>query len=194
MPDQWYYSWNGQQAGPCDLNQLQAMIQSRQLPPENLVWKDGMADWSQIRSIPELAQSVPAEPTAIMAQAPMPSHDEPILEAEPPRPRKKKKRKKSDVYDEREEARKRLRKAIRKDERDRGMNWFDHQFLNTPMVLLILFPLCCGGLAVIFGVIGVIICENHQAKRNAILVLSIGLIWSIIGTIITIYRISTMKL
>src|SRR5262249_54805118 len=36
----------------------------------------------------------------------------------------------------------------------RPQNWLDRQFSQTSIVLLVLFPLCCGMFALIFGIIG----------------------------------------
>src|SRR4051794_1952848 len=51
--------------------------------------------------------------------------------------------------------------------RRRELSWLDKQFLNTSMVLLVLFPLCCGIVALVVGVIGMNTCEHPRAKRNA---------------------------
>lgn len=46
---------NGQQAGPFDMSALQAQATSGSLKRESLVWKAGMAQWSQAGTVPELA-------------------------------------------------------------------------------------------------------------------------------------------
>lgn len=53
---QWYYASNGAQAGPVGLDVLQGVAASGQLQPADLVWKDGMAEWTPAQNIPELAQ------------------------------------------------------------------------------------------------------------------------------------------
>jgi hypothetical protein len=60
--------------------------------------------------------------------------------------------------------------------RRRG-NWLDRQFADTSIVLLVLFPLCCGTLALIFGIVGVAACQEPKARRNALIVLVISVIW-----------------
>jgi TM2 domain-containing membrane protein YozV len=49
---QWWYSKNGVQAGPVGLVTLQQMLSSGSLSPDDLVWTDGMAQWSPARSVP----------------------------------------------------------------------------------------------------------------------------------------------
>src|SRR5438046_1384852 len=64
---------------------------------------------------------------------------------ETPRPRKKKKRK------------------IAQD------SWLDNQFANTPVLLLVVFPFCCGGPALILGILGLALCQNPDAKNRALI-------------------------
>ena len=55
MPaDQWYYVQAGQQAGPVTWEQLRAMAQAQQLTPGQLVWCEGMVNWSPAGTIPGL--------------------------------------------------------------------------------------------------------------------------------------------
>ena len=46
---------NGQQAGPFDMMALQAQANTGSLKRDSLVWKAGMAQWSQAATVPELA-------------------------------------------------------------------------------------------------------------------------------------------
>ncbi len=46
---------NNQQAGPYDLNALSTMVASKQLTRDSLVWKEGMASWSQAGQVTELS-------------------------------------------------------------------------------------------------------------------------------------------
>jgi hypothetical protein len=58
----------GAQAGPFNLQQLQAMATSGQLTKSTLVWKAGMANWASAESQPELAAiftSVPPPPPPV---------------------------------------------------------------------------------------------------------------------------------
>ena len=60
------------------------------------------------------------------------------------------------------------------DEQGESLGFLDRQFKDTNIVILILFPLCCGVIALIFGIVGVAACQHPIARRNAIIVLAIG--------------------
>lgn len=45
----WYYAVGGQQQGPVDEAQLDALLQSGQINQETLVWRDGLANWQPLR-------------------------------------------------------------------------------------------------------------------------------------------------
>jgi hypothetical protein len=87
---------------------------------------------------------------------------------EPPRRRR---RDEDEDYDE-DRPRRRRRSVARED-----LNWLDQQFLNTSMVLLVLFPLCCGLVALVFAISGVAACSHPEARRRALVVLIISLVW-----------------
>ncbi len=60
---------NGAQAGPFNLQQLQAMAGSGQLIKATLVWKAGMANWSNAETQPELTtlfNNVPPPPPTVL--------------------------------------------------------------------------------------------------------------------------------
>ena len=44
----------------------------------------------------------------------------------------------------------------------------------TRTVLLIIFSICCNGIAFILGIIGLIVCTDPIAKRNALIVTILG--------------------
>ena len=52
---QFHVAVNGQQTGPFNLQQLQAMVSAGQLTKQSLVWKAGMAGWLAAETQPELA-------------------------------------------------------------------------------------------------------------------------------------------
>ena len=54
------------------------------------------------------------------------------------------------------------------------LGWMDQQFLNTPLVVLILFSVCCGDIALIFGILGLALCKDPTARRNATIVVCIS--------------------
>ncbi|MFW6061767.1 MAG: SPFH domain-containing protein, partial [Planctomycetota bacterium] len=49
-----YLVLNGQQAGPFDINALGGKVQSGELTPKTLVWKQGMANWAKAGQVSEL--------------------------------------------------------------------------------------------------------------------------------------------
>jgi len=53
---EWYAVVQDQQAGPFNLGQLQGMWSQGQLNTQSYVWREGMAGWEPITSVPELAQ------------------------------------------------------------------------------------------------------------------------------------------
>lgn len=73
MPDQWFYSKNGQRFGPIDAASLKHLAATDQLGVADLVWKNGMAGWlpaSRIKGLfPQrvLAASPPPLPVSSVA-------------------------------------------------------------------------------------------------------------------------------
>lgn len=69
---QYYLAVNGQQVGPLDVNQLI----SSGMTPNSMVWTEGMANWTQASSVPELAHlfAAPASPAYPPAPAPAPGY------------------------------------------------------------------------------------------------------------------------
>jgi uncharacterized membrane protein len=58
----WKYSKNGQSCGPVETDELKSLITSGQLPPDTLVWKEGMPNWIAAGTLPEFTGLVPAVP------------------------------------------------------------------------------------------------------------------------------------
>jgi DNA-directed RNA polymerase subunit RPC12/RpoP len=58
VEEDWYVHINGQQVGPLSLSQLQNKIKQDNLNETTNVWKTGMADWSMIKNIPQLAKYI----------------------------------------------------------------------------------------------------------------------------------------
>ena len=54
--------------------------------------------------------------------------------------------------------------------------WLDRQFRDTPLVVLLLFGLCCGEIALIFSILGVALCRERTARTNATLVFIVSAI------------------
>jgi hypothetical protein len=59
-----------------------------------------------------------------------------------------------------------------------GMDAF---FGDTNMVLLVFLALCCNGVALILGIVGLATCKDPQAKQNALVVTIIGAIITALG-------------
>lgn len=55
----WKYMQNGQQCGPVDTAALLALLKNGTLTPETTVWKEGMANWVPMRTVPEFAGAIP---------------------------------------------------------------------------------------------------------------------------------------
>ncbi len=79
MMSPWRYNRNGQPSDPIDQPALEGLLKNGMLPPDTLVWREGMAEWTKATTVPELATAItpsPAETTAIL---PVP----PVLETPP---------------------------------------------------------------------------------------------------------------
>jgi len=63
----WYYAAGGQQQGPVDDAQLDALIQSGKVTPDTLVWHEGMANWQPLR---QARPSAPGSTGAPLITAP----------------------------------------------------------------------------------------------------------------------------
>ena len=66
----WHYSVGSEQYGPVTLLELRGLAASGQLRPDDLIWKEGFADWMPLRDVAELgAVTRPgvAAPTASVA-------------------------------------------------------------------------------------------------------------------------------
>ncbi len=58
----------------------------------------------------------------------------------------------------------------------------DGMFAKTHIVLLILFGFCCGGIALILGIVGLVACQDPRAKQNALIVTIISGIMALAQT------------
>lgn len=56
----WYFARDGVQNGPYSLDEMRMMVAAGQVGPDDMVWADGMPQWSTVASAPALAGSVPA--------------------------------------------------------------------------------------------------------------------------------------
>jgi len=53
----WYYSKDGVQVGPVDVDELKAKIASGEIGTADLVWREGMSDWLPAAQVPELGST-----------------------------------------------------------------------------------------------------------------------------------------
>jgi hypothetical protein len=58
----WFYAKNGSQQGPVATEALKAMLASGEISPSDLIWRDGMSDWTPAGRVAEIA-SVAASPS-----------------------------------------------------------------------------------------------------------------------------------
>lgn len=61
MPEQWYYAKGDDKRGPVSVGQLKELAANGELTPSDLVWRDGMAEWTPASSTQGLfpEQSMP---------------------------------------------------------------------------------------------------------------------------------------
>jgi uncharacterized RDD family membrane protein YckC len=76
MGQGWYFTRGGQQSGPVEFNALQQMAAAGHLQPTELVWSEGMAQWSPASSVPGLMPAV----AAVGAGAPLQYAGQPGLQ------------------------------------------------------------------------------------------------------------------
>jgi len=70
MADQWYYAQDGQRHGPISREQLDELATSGQLQADNLVWTEGMDQWTAASQIEGLLSAAPPEPTPPLPSGP----------------------------------------------------------------------------------------------------------------------------
>jgi hypothetical protein len=56
------------------------------------------------------------------------------------------------------------------------MGWLEQQFANWNIIILVIFGICCGGLAAIIAAIAYFTSTDPKAKQNALIVLIIGIL------------------
>ena len=60
--------------------------------------------------------------------------------------------------------------------RVRRLNWLDRQLGETVFIALLLFGCVCGGPALILGIVGIFVCTDREAKKNAWTLIWVALI------------------
>lgn len=56
----WYHARGGQHVGPVSREELTRRLTAGEVGPDDLVWREGLADWQPARAVPELAVAQPA--------------------------------------------------------------------------------------------------------------------------------------
>ncbi len=65
----WYYASNGQQLGPVDDTQLDALVAAGTVTPDSLVWREGMANWQPLSEARPVAGSAAVPPSLARCSA-----------------------------------------------------------------------------------------------------------------------------
>jgi len=63
------------------------------------------------------------------------------------------------------------------------LSGLDRTFAENHIVTLVVFSFCCGGIALILGIMGLITCTDPRAKQNALMVTIISSILVAIGVL-----------
>jgi len=77
---QWYYNEGSERRGPVSHEELQSLISQGRVGPDNLAWREGMANWVRAGDLPELAPlfSPPSETSSPQIPQPPPApHSQP---------------------------------------------------------------------------------------------------------------------
>jgi hypothetical protein len=186
--EQWFYARDNNQMGPYAFEHVRALIASGALRAVDLVWKEGMPNWIPLHQVPDLACFLPPEPTAhVQPGPPVPLYPPPYNQGQYP-PHRPQDRAEGDWDEDERLPRKRRKKKKRKksvyDGTRTEKTWLERQFTETAPLMLFLFPLCCGLIAVWFGMIGMVACRDADARRNALSLLIISVVWIVVVNVI----------
>ncbi len=80
---EWYYSNDGEQAGPVTLDQLTELFQSGAVKPSDLVWNESMTEWTPIGNVGAFAASSLAKEPAAGSPVELPISVAPPLSVAP---------------------------------------------------------------------------------------------------------------
>jgi len=61
----WYYAADNEQKGPINESELKANLATNQLPPDTLVWKEGMDNWTPANQVPAFSFRPPPTPAKV---------------------------------------------------------------------------------------------------------------------------------
>jgi uncharacterized membrane protein len=88
----WRYNRNGRPSDPVDQPTLEGLLKEGTLPPDTLVWREGMPEWAKAHTVPELAAATTPPSTATTAlvsvppAAEMPPHSQKTTSQQGPSP------------------------------------------------------------------------------------------------------------
>lgn len=71
MATEWHYSKSGERFGPFSASDLKALAQSGELLPSDLIWKDGMSEWTPAVRLKGLFSDLPSDKNRVLP-APVP--------------------------------------------------------------------------------------------------------------------------
>ncbi len=80
---QWFYAKEGGQRGPVSDEEIERLVRSREITEADLVWHDGMENWTPAGRVPALAAMIPGENPAAHPPAVSP-YTPPAAQAAPP--------------------------------------------------------------------------------------------------------------
>jgi predicted Zn finger-like uncharacterized protein len=60
----WHLVVDGEQVGPLPESEIRARLQRNEINGETYIWKEGLADWLKLSTVPEFADAVSAPPAA----------------------------------------------------------------------------------------------------------------------------------
>lgn len=83
MAIQWHYISNGQQCGPVTTDDLHELALDGNLHPDDLVWREGMADWAPAGKVKGLFDGVTTKPPPKPPRVPKPEKEVAVRIVEP---------------------------------------------------------------------------------------------------------------
>lgn len=71
MADEWFVGRQGTRSGPYPTDVVRRMVAAGEIRPGDLVWREGMADWVPLSSVPGLGPAPATSPVPLSAAQPM---------------------------------------------------------------------------------------------------------------------------
>ena len=70
---EWFYGKEGEQYGPIDEATLRARITTGEIGPRDLIWSEGMAEWTPLSQLPQFGPTggVPPQVAGVVADRPL---------------------------------------------------------------------------------------------------------------------------